>query len=64
MRYRFKRVWRDGKVAVKLDPIDFGSKLAGLVPRPRSSLVRYPGCSGMLRNWRRNPKADSIGDHR
>jgi hypothetical protein len=44
VRYRFKRVWRDGSVAVELDPIDFVGKLAALVPRPRSNLVRYHGC--------------------
>ena len=44
MRYRFKRVWRDGSVAVEFDPIDFVGELAALVPRPRSNLVRYHGC--------------------
>lgn len=44
VRYRFKRVWRDGSVAVEFDPIDFVGKLAALVPRPRSNLVRYHGC--------------------
>ena len=42
--YRFKRVWRDGSVAVEFDPIDFVGKLAALVPRPHSNLVRYHGC--------------------
>jgi hypothetical protein len=36
--------WRDGSVGVELDPIDFVGKLAALVPRPRSNLVRYHGC--------------------
>jgi hypothetical protein len=44
VRYRFKRVWRDGSVAVEFDPIDFVGKLAALVPRPHSNLVRYHGC--------------------
>ena len=44
VRYRFKRVWRDGPVPVEFDPIDFVGKLAALVPRPRSNLVRYHGC--------------------
>jgi len=44
VRYRFKRAWRDGSVAVEFDPIDFVGKLAALVPRPRSNLVRYHGC--------------------
>jgi hypothetical protein len=30
VRYRFKRVWRDGSVAVEFDPIDFVGKLAAL----------------------------------
>ena len=44
VRYRFKRVWRDGSVAVEFDPLDFVGKLAALVPRPHSNLVRYHGC--------------------
>ena len=44
VRYRFKRAWRDGSVAVEFDPIDFVGKLAALVPRPHSNLVRYHGC--------------------
>jgi len=44
VRYRFKRAWRDGSVAVEFDPVDFVGKLAALVPRPRSNLVRYHGC--------------------
>ena len=43
VRYRFKRTWRDGSVAVEFDPIDFVGKLAALIPRPRSNLVRYHG---------------------
>ena len=31
MRYRIKRVWRDGSVAVEFDPIDFVGELAALV---------------------------------
>ena len=44
LRYRFKRPWRDGSVAVEYDPVDFIGKLAALVPRPRTNLVRYHGC--------------------
>ncbi len=43
-RYNFKRTWRDGPVAFEFDPIDLVGKLAALVPRPRSNLVRYHGC--------------------
>jgi Putative transposase len=46
LRYRFKRAWRDGSVAVEYDPVDFIGKLAALVPRPRprTNLVRHHGC--------------------
>lgn len=44
VRYRFKRVWRDGSVAVEFDPIDFVGKLAALVPLPHANLVRCHGC--------------------
>jgi hypothetical protein len=44
VRYNFKRVWRDGSLAVEYDPVDFIGKLAALVPRPHCNLVRYHGC--------------------
>jgi hypothetical protein len=44
VRYNFKRTWRDGSVAVEFEPIDFVGKVAALIPRPRSNLVRYHGC--------------------
>lgn len=44
LRYNFKRVWKDGSLAVEYDPVDFIGKLAALVPRPRTNLVRYHGC--------------------
>ncbi len=35
--------WSDGTTTVILDPLDFISRLAALVPPPRTNLVRYHG---------------------
>jgi hypothetical protein len=41
--YRFKQPFRDGTTHVVLDPLDFISRLAALVPRPRLNLTRFHG---------------------
>lgn len=39
--YRYKRPFRDGSTHVVLEPLDFMSRLAALVPRPRLNLTRF-----------------------
>ena len=41
--YRLKHAFRDGATHVVLDPIDFITRLAALIPRPRAHLTRYHG---------------------
>jgi hypothetical protein len=39
--YRYKQPFRDGSTHVVLEPLDFMSRLAALVPRPRLNLTRF-----------------------
>ena len=41
--YRYKHPFRDGSTHVVLEPLDFISRLAALVPRPRLNLTRFHG---------------------
>ncbi len=41
--HRFKRPFRDGTTEFLFEPLDFLARLAALVPRPRSHLIRYHG---------------------
>jgi hypothetical protein len=41
--YRYKQPFRDGSTHVVLEPLDFMSRLAALVPRPRLNLTRFHG---------------------
>jgi len=41
--YQYKRPFRDGSTHVVLEPLDFISRLAALVPRPRLNLTRFHG---------------------
>ena len=41
--YRFKRPWRNGTTHIVLSPLELIEKLAALVPRPKTHLVRYHG---------------------
>jgi hypothetical protein len=43
VRYQLKTPYRDGTTHVIFEPIDFLSKLAALVPKPRVNLTRYQG---------------------
>ena len=43
VRYELKTPWRDGTTHVIFEPLDFMSKLAGLVPKPRVNLTRFHG---------------------
>jgi hypothetical protein len=41
--YRFKKPWRDGKLAVVMDPLTFLSRLAAQIPPPRRHVLSYYG---------------------
>ncbi|MCP5040805.1 MAG: hypothetical protein GY944_07225, partial [bacterium] len=41
--YRFRRAWRNGKLAIVMDPMTFMSRLAAQVPPPRFHLLSYYG---------------------
>jgi ribosomal protein S27E len=41
--YRYRQPFRDGSTHVLLEPLDFISRLAALVPRPRFNLTRFHG---------------------
>jgi WD40 repeat protein len=59
-------------VALEFDPIDFVGKLAAVVPRPRSDLVRYHGClaphaslrADVVKDGRRPPPTAADGSVR
>jgi hypothetical protein len=44
--YRFRRRWRNGKQAVVMDPMTFLSRLAALIPPPRTRVLSYYGVLG------------------
>ena len=41
--YKLKTPYDNGTTHVVLDPLDFLSRLASLVPRPRVNLIRFHG---------------------
>ena len=43
IQYELKHPFRNGTTHILFSPLDFLSKLAALVPRPRHNLVRYHG---------------------
>ena len=43
VRYQLKTPYRDGTTHVVFEPLDFMSRLAALVPKPRVNLTRYHG---------------------
>ena len=43
VRYQLKTPYRDGTTHVIFEPLDFMSRLAALVPKPRVNLTRYHG---------------------
>jgi hypothetical protein len=43
VRYELKTPWRNGTTHVIFEPLDFISRLVGLVPRPRVNLTRFHG---------------------
>jgi len=50
--YRFKRPWRNGTTHMVLAPLELLEKLAALVPRPKTHLVRYHGILAPAAPWR------------
>ena len=43
MIYQLKTPYENGTTRIVLDPLDFLSRLASLVPRPRTNLIRFHG---------------------
>jgi hypothetical protein len=54
IRYRLRRAWRDGTTAIVLDPYTFISRLAALIPRPRTHLLTYHGILAPAASHRRH----------
>jgi hypothetical protein len=50
--YQLRRRWRDGTTHMVFEPLEFMEKLAALVPRPRSHMVRYHGVLAPRSRWR------------
>ena len=50
--YALRRHWRDGTSAIGFEPLDFLSRLAALVPRPRAHLLTYHGILAPAAEWR------------
>ena len=50
--YQFRRPWRDGSMALLLDPLELLGRLAALVPPPRRPLLAYHGLLGPRSRWR------------
>ena len=51
--HRLERPFRDGTTQFLFEPLDFLARLAALVPRPRSHLVRYHGLLAPNARYRR-----------
>ena len=52
VRIELRRPFRDGTVAVELDPLSLLCRLAAMVPAPRSHTVHYAGVLGAASKWR------------
>ncbi len=52
VRYQLKTPYRDGTTHVIFNPLDFLSRLAALVPRPRVNLTRFHGVFAPNSAWR------------
>tara|TARA_R110000764_G_scaffold32465_1_gene73547 strand:+ start:456 stop:1076 length:621 start_codon:yes stop_codon:yes gene_type:complete len=73
LRKQLKNPFRDGTTHILFSPLDFLSKLAALVPKPRHNLVRYHGvfaANAKLRkqivpkNDKRRKKVEDKGDNK
>ena len=52
VRIALRRPFRDGTVAIDLDPLSLLCRLAAAVPSPRTHTVRYAGVLGSASKWR------------
>ena len=52
VRYQLKTAYKCGTTHVVFEPLDFLSKLAALIPKPRSHLIRYHGVFSSNNRWR------------
>ena len=52
VRYQLNTPCRDGTTHVVLEPLDFMTRLAALVPRPQVNLTRYHGSCAPDSPWR------------
>jgi hypothetical protein len=52
VRIELKRPFRDGTVAVDVDPLSLLCRLAAAVPPPKMHLVRYAGVLSAAHKWR------------
>lgn len=52
VRLSLKRPWRDGTVAVDIDPLSLLVRLCATVPPPKMHLVRYAGVLASAHKWR------------
>src|SRR5437867_3460700 len=52
LRYRFKRVWRNGTTHAVFEPLQLLERLSVLVPVPRANLIRYHGVMAPAAKWR------------
>lgn len=52
MRLSLKRPWRDGTVAVDLDPLSLLVRLCATVPPPKMHVIRYAGVLASAHTWR------------
>jgi len=48
LRYSLKKPWRDGTVALVLEPLDLLARVCALIPPPRFHMVRYHGLRGAV----------------
>ncbi len=61
--YQLKTPYENGTTRIILDPLDFLSRLASLVPRPRTNLIRFHGVFAPNFKYRHliTPKTKSLG---
>ncbi len=56
LRYTRKRPWRDGTVALVLEPLDLLARVCALIPPPRFHMVRYHGVLSCTSSTRSSPR--------
>jgi len=60
VRYELKTPYRDGTTHVIFEPLDFISRLAALVPKPRVNLTRFHGVFAPNNKYRGQITARSV----